>query len=285
MRVPLSTSSNSAEATKGTRGMRLRSCSIFVAFRHYGQAWTSLQPDAELLRSPCGGAFVRKVNFLTQPLLLATKLRSSVLCQLLNAGMSARSRPPRGVSRRAQVRLLEIFLRHTLIAVLSTVAHTRYSAKSRSWTGGKAGQYARKQQRRTGHPSRATKRQPSNSTTATQKAWQEMARASPAFVTTRNGRAGWRLGRQNQGPGRHGVQRSGNQPVLQPQPRKGSAGTQGFAAFFPFHEDACAGGAERFHRVALKIAESHPRARSSGDRRLPNRLFRPAASPLADYFS
>src|ERR1700687_2510020 len=38
MRVPVSTSSSSAEATNGTRGMRLRSCSIFAALPSDRQA-------------------------------------------------------------------------------------------------------------------------------------------------------------------------------------------------------------------------------------------------------
>src|SRR5882762_8111528 len=58
MRVPLSTSSNSAEATKGTLGMRLRSCSIFVALPHYRQRANSFAAWRQTLlcrlrRSPC----------------------------------------------------------------------------------------------------------------------------------------------------------------------------------------------------------------------------------------
>src|ERR1700738_1987359 len=54
MRVPVSTSSSSAEATKGTRGTSLRSCSIFAALPSNGQARPSAPLPANLPFCPDG---------------------------------------------------------------------------------------------------------------------------------------------------------------------------------------------------------------------------------------
>src|ERR1700732_2608223 len=54
MRVPVSTSSSSAEATKGPRGTSLRSCSIFAALPSNGQAPPSAPLPANLPVCPDG---------------------------------------------------------------------------------------------------------------------------------------------------------------------------------------------------------------------------------------
>src|SRR6202043_426899 len=88
MRVPVSTSSNSAEATNGTRGMRLRSCSICVALRKNRQEANRHFCLAELLAELLDSLGIRGniacFQFSPRKLKPARNLGLRVPCQLLN---------------------------------------------------------------------------------------------------------------------------------------------------------------------------------------------------------
>src|SRR5258707_7434423 len=84
MRVPVSTSRSSEEATKGPRGTSLRSCSIFAALPSNRQAHPSAPSPAN---SP--GLSERAGNYRLSLIFLAekadsTKIEPGVPCQLLS---------------------------------------------------------------------------------------------------------------------------------------------------------------------------------------------------------
>src|SRR5258708_7967355 len=62
---------------------------------------------------------------------------------------------------------------------------------------------------------------------------------------------------------------------------EGHSGAERNRTLFSFAEDARAGGAKRFYRVAAQIPEGHARARPERNRSIPGGLFRAGESALA----